>query len=343
LYTQFGEDIMPNEVLLALKKAFKYVYDQAYTHELFNLATELYIKENREKASPIWPLISPICPVVNRLIAHRFPSLLKHVLPIVTPRELAAREAKKRLRHEKVFKTEDFGVYHVTPCSAKMISISSPMFLETSYLDGAVGIHEVYDLVTKNLQHLEEEVMLHRSGGVGLGWGISGGEIAGLDEGNCLAVSGIQETIRYLEKIEMGLFREIEYFEFRTCLEGCIGGPLTVSDRYQAKHTLQRLVRLFGQEKRPKYASAQKAYEEGWFFAERKEPLLGEQEKRLGIREAIERQQRVEDLLQKLPGKECGACGSPDCQTFAEDVAEERVALAACIFLRQGKKEGDRP
>ena len=341
LYAQFGEDVMPNDILLALRKVFKYVYDQAYTHELCNVATELYIRENRGREDAIWPLISPVCPVVNRLIAYRFPSLLKHIIPVITPREIAARELKKRLYCESVFKTKEFGVYHVTPCSAKMISINEPMFLEASYLDGAMGINEVYEVVKKNLHEVDEDVMLHRSGGVGMGWSICGGEIAGLDEGSYLAVSGLQETVLYLEKIEMGLLNDIEYFEFRACVEGCIGGPLTVADRYEAKRTVQRLVRMFGQEKRLKFAQAQSAYKEGWFFSEVERKPLGGKPKPLSIAEGIARQERLEDILKKLPEKECGLCGAPDCRTFAEDVADGKALLKDCVFLGWEKKHGE--
>jgi len=341
LYAQFGEDVMPNDILLALRKVFKYVYDQAYTHELCNVATELYIRENRGREDAIWPLISPVCPVVNRLIAYRFPSLLKHIIPVITPREIAARELKKRLYCESVFKTKEFGVYHVTPCSAKMISINEPMFLEASYLDGAMGINEVYEVVKKNLHEVDEDVMLHRSGGVGMGWSLCGGEIAGLDEGSYLAVSGLRETILYLEKIEMGLLNDIEYFEFRACVEGCIGGPLTVADPYEAKRTVQRLVRMFGQEKRLKFAQAQSAYKEGWFFSEVERKPLGGKPKPLSIAEGIARQERLEDILRKLPEKECGLCGAPDCRTFAEDVADGKALLKDCVFLGWEKKHGE--
>jgi len=312
LYAQFGEDVMPNDILLALRKVFKYVYDQAYTHELCNVATELYIRENRGREDAIWPLISPVCPVVNRLIAYRFPSLLKHIIPVITPREIAARELKKRLYCESVFKTKEFGVYHVTPCSAKMISINEPMFLEASYLDGAMGINEVYEVVKKNLHEVDEDVMLHRSGGVGMGWSLCGGEIAGLDEGSYLAVSGLRETILYLEKIEMGLLNDIEYF-----------------------------VRMFGQEKRLKFAQAQSAYKEGWFFSEVERKPLGGKPKPLSIAEGIARQERLEDILRKLPEKECGLCGAPDCRTFAEDVADGKALLKDCVFLGWEKKHGE--
>ena len=332
LYAQFGEEVMPNEVLLALRRSFKYVYDQAYIHELYNVAVGLQIKENRDKEGAIRPMISPICPVVNRLIGYRFPSLVKNIIPIVTPREIAARELKRRLYCEKVFDTSEFGVYHITPCSAKMVSINKPMFLKSSFLDGALGINEVYELIKKNLRDLEEDMMLHRSSGVGIGWGVSGGEIAGIEEGNYLAVSGLQETIRYLEKIEMGLFNDIEYFEFRACPEGCIGGPLTVADRYEAKRTVAKFVRMFGQEKRLKYAQAQKAYQEGWFHGESK-AAPADTKDRLSLSKAIERQERIEEVFRMLPRKECSLCGSPDCRTFAEDVADGMVSLDHCVLL----------
>jgi len=332
LYAQFGEDVRPNDVLLALRKGFKYVYDQAHINELFNVATELYINEKRGKEGGIWPLISPTCPVVNRLIAYRFPSLLDNLIPIVTPREIAARELKRRLYCESVFKTEEFGIYHVTPCSAKMISINEPMFLENSYLDGALGINEVYEVVKKYIGKVDKTTMLHRSSGVGIGWGMSGGEIAGLGTGNYLAVSGIQEIFRYLEKIEMGLLKDIEYVEFRACSEGCLGGPMTAADKYQAKHTLQKLVRMFGVEKRIQYAQTKKAYEEGWFFCDRKRVPPERLKPRQSISEAIRRQEQVEKIFRLLPEKECGVCGSPNCRTFAEDVVDGRASLDMCLF-----------
>jgi len=334
LYAQFGNEVMPNDILIALRKIFNYVYDQAYAHELYNAVTELYIKGNRGKEESVWPLISPACPVVNRLIALRFPSLLKHLLPFIPPREVAAREMRRRFKEKKIFGDQEAAVYHISPCSAKMISIQAPMFTEKSYLSGALGINEIYDLVVKHLGDEDEDLILHVSSGVGVGWGMSGGEIAGLDDVACLAVSGMQEMIRYLEKIEMGLFRNIEYFEFRSCREGCIGGPLTVADKYQAKGILQKFGRMFGHGKRVRRSQVQRAYQEGWFLKETLEIGTVKGEKRLPIAEAIARQDRIESILRKLPGKECGQCGSPDCKTFAEDVADGQVKKESCFQLR---------
>jgi len=338
IYAQFGPDVMPNDVLLALRKmGFDYVHDQSYTSEMFNVAIELYVKENHKRGDSPWPLISPVCPVVVRLIMHRYPSLLKHIPPLATPREIVAREAKKRLSQKLGCPEEIIKVIHITPCPAKMICIKEPLFHEQSYLDAAVGISVIHDEVVRNLQEINEDKVLHHSGGIGLGWGMSGGEIAGLDM-NCLAVSGLQETIKYLERIEMGLLDDIEYIEFRMCTEGCIGGPLTVVDKYQAKHHLQRLVRMFGTEKRVKYEYVKQLYDKGWFYADRKffgDEAQGERD----IGAEIEKRDKIERLLRELPRKECGLCGSPDCETFAEDVIEGKAELDQCVFWEVDLRE----
>ena len=337
LYSQFGGDVMPNDILLALRRmGFNLVYDQGYTNEIFNVAVELHIKESRKKPGTPWPLISPICPVVVRLIAYRFPSLLKHIPPFLTPSEIVAREVKKRLSAKYGYKQKDITVYHITPCAAKMISMREPVLQTSSYLDRAIGIGHIYNTLKKNLHELTEDKVLHHSGGVGIGWGMTGGEIAGINA-DCIAVSGLSETIRYLEKIEMGLLHETDYVEFRICTEGCLGGPFAVADKYQAKHYLQRLVRMFGVEKRVKYEYVKGLYESGWFFTDQKAMPLAETSPTLSVTENIERQKRIDETLRLLPRKECGACGSPDCRTFAEDVMQGSVSLESCVFLSHEK------
>ncbi|MBN2126151.1 MAG: 4Fe-4S binding protein [Deltaproteobacteria bacterium] len=339
LYTQFGEGVMPNDILLALWKAFGYVFDLAYANEVFNAATELTIRQNRTTARRKWPLISPICPVVNRIIKYRFPSLLGHILPVATPREFVARALKKNLSEKGLFREEDSAVVHVTPCSAKMMSISSPLFFESSNLDGVLGITEIFETVRRNLGQEDQNIMLHWSSGVGIGWNMSGGEIAGLESGRYLAVSGIQETMSYLEKIEMGLLAGIEYVEFRACPEGCIGGPMTVADKYQAKHTVQRLRAMYGLEKRMTHEKIRQTYMEGLFFTDRDEPAPENGAGQASISSAIEKERAVDRFLRILPGKECGACGSPDCRTFAEDVIDGRASPEECVFSHQFKEK----
>ena len=200
-----------------------------------------------------------------------------------------------------------------------------------------MGINHVFETLKGHIQDLADDRVLHYSGGVGVGWGLSGGEIAGMNA-NCLAVSGLHETIRYLEMVEMGLLKDIEYIEFRVCKEGCIGGPFAVVDRYQSKRLVQKLVRMFGEEKRIKYKYVIRLYEEGWFSSDRDYAPWQSTPRQLSgseISDHIKRQKTVERVFQSLPGKECGACGSPDCRTFAEDVVDRRASPESCFYIRE--------
>ena len=335
LYSQFGEEYLPNDILLGLRKmGFPYVHDQAYTTEIYDYAMEIYIREQRRREDPPFPLISAVCPAVLQIILCRFPSLVPHIPPLATPREIVTREAKRRLAAKRGCAETDIKLLHIAPCPAVMIREEDPRSG-----DRAVGICTIHDELSKAMQEVEEDRVLHYSGGIGLGWGLSGGEIAGLDV-KSIAVSGVHETIRYLERAEMGLLDHIEYLECRICNEGCVGGPFTVADRYQTKQLIRRFVRMFGVERRIKRKYVQSLYREGWFQAEREIRPMAEEHPGPNVAERIEQERQVECILKKLPMKHCGVCGSPDCRTFAEDVVAGKTRLGKCIYLKsRGSKE----
>ncbi len=329
LYGQFKEGITPNDILMGLKHmGFGYVQDQSYFSEMFSVALELYIKENRKTGEVAFPLISPVCPVVESLIIHRFPSLLRHIPPLAIPREILAREAKRRLADNGAGPAEEVRVIHVTPCPAKTLSIREG----PSYVDDTIPISQIYDRLKNHIREVEEYSILHHSGGLGLLWGIAGGEVAGVGM-ECLAVSGLQETIRYLQKIEMGLLADIDYIELRTCTGGCPGGEYTVMDKYLAQHRLLKFVHDFGVEKRADTDFVKRMYEKGWFFTTAPSPERPAAAGGLSIADAIKREEKIEKIMKQLPGTECAICGCPDCRTFAEDLVDGKTPVESCPYL----------
>ena len=307
---------------------FRYPFDQSYTTEIYGFATELYIRELRRQDNPPFPLISAVCPAVIQIIASRFPSLLKHIPPLATPRELVVREARSRLAEKHACPPEEIDVLHIVPCPAIMIRESG-----SKTGDRVVGIGTIYDRLKRAILEVEEDRVLHYSGGLGLSWGISGGEITGLNA-KSIAVSGVHETIRYLERVEMGLLSHIDFLECRICTEGCVGGPFTVEDRYQTKQIVQKYMRMYGVERRIKQNWVKKLYREGWFRAKREILPIESENIDLTISEKIEQQKRVEAILKMLPQKHCGMCGSPDCRTFAEDVVAGKAELTSCTQFK---------
>jgi len=331
LYGQFGPDIMPNDILLALRKiGFDDVYDLTWSCEIISKAIEIFLEDKKHFRRPI---ISSTCPAVIRLIQIKFPSLIDLIIPIEYPRELAAKELKEKYSKKLNISKEKIGVIHITPCSAKLISIYDPPNREKSHVDGAIAINDIYGPLLKALREVrEDDTILHRSGGIGIGWGISGGEVNSLKYDYCIAVSGRKDTIKILEDVESGIISEIEYLECLVCPGGCVSGQLAVQNPHIAKANIKRLVKMFGEKSRVNEEKIKKLYKQGYFSFKKRfvpEPITPVAK---DPSQAIRIIKKREEILKLLPGKDCGACGSPNCRTFAEDVAKGMVDVNKCVF-----------
>ncbi len=53
------------------------------------------------------------------------------------------------------------------------------------------------------------------------------------------------------------------------------------------------------------------------------------------LSKAIEKMKAREELLQRLPRIDCGVCGAPTCQAFAEDVVLGRAKMGDCIIRQR--------
>jgi iron only hydrogenase large subunit-like protein len=335
LYAQFP-GVMPTEVLTGLQQmGFQHAMDMSYYIEMFQCATEEFIARNRITGHAPWPLISPYCPVVIHLISVKFPSLLPHVLPILRPVTLMAREVRKGIVKEHGVKDKDVILYHITANRS-----SYPH--EKSYIDRVLGINDVYAALARQVKKISKadpspfprDHFNNFAIGSSLMWAISGGEIAGINIDKSLAVSGVHETIAYLEKLELGLFKDLEYIEFRTCAEGCVGGGLTAVDKYLAKSTIQKMVRKFPSSRRLSREKILRFYEKGRFMAETSPTRLAQLLEPDKDPLSIDALQEIEGILERIQGLDCAACGAPDCRTFAEDVVRGRAALNDCLLLR---------
>ena len=343
LYAQFP-GVMPKDTLMGLRQmGFRHTIDMSYFLEIFHYATEEFIKRNRESNKAPWPLISPVCPVVVRLIAFQFPSLLPNVLPVLRPVALMAREVKRHIIPYYQETGDKVALYYINPCPTKMDPTCSNLDFQQGMPEIALGINEVFPKLAGYVEQIKESdvIPFHQTrfeyetcatGNASL-WGMSGGEIADMDIDRSLAVSGLKETISYLQKIELGLFKDIEYIEFRTCREGCLGGVLTAIDKYRAKSAVQKMVKLFGLGRRLPRENVLRMYEKGKFQTEKNPAklinLYGTKKEPLSF-EAL---QEIEKIMELLKGTDCAACGAPDCRTFAEDVVRGSTSLKSCLWL----------
>ena len=91
-----------------------------------------------------------------RLIQVAYPGMVGQLLPIEVQRELAGREAKRRYSEMLGFSRDEVAAIDVTPCQAKSISIVEPAEEVKSYLDGGVGISDVYNAILTYAQSSKE-------------------------------------------------------------------------------------------------------------------------------------------------------------------------------------------
>ena len=56
------------------------------------------------------------------------------------------------------------------------------------------------------------------------------------------------------------------------------------------------------------------------------------------ISEAMEKMAKINELIDTLPGLDCGMCGSPSCEAFAEDVVLSKAQITDCIFFMKNQK-----
>ncbi|MDI3480910.1 MAG: hypothetical protein PWQ97_565 [Tepidanaerobacteraceae bacterium] len=333
-YGQFKEGTSINSVLSALKKiGFDEIYEVPLAAEEVSIAIREYIKRHTD----IRPLISSSCPAVLRLIQVRFPELIKNVIPIKAPVEIAAKRAKEILVDRYGIKSEEIGVFFISPCPAKVTSVKQPIGADKSFVDGVLSIANVYAEVIKNLSDDEYESIFGRASGIGIGWGSAGGENQAIGGDNHLAVDGIHNCIGVLEEVELNKLSDIDYIECQACIGGCIGGALTVENQFVARVRIRRLFEKLGSKSSIDIKEVIDRLEKKYYDFEEK--ILPKPSLRLDedIAKAIQKMEQLERTLKELPGLDCGSCGSPNCRALAEDIVQGEANETDCLFKLRDK------
>ncbi len=336
LYAQFGTPATRVMVLAALGNAgFDDVFEVAVGAEIFSRHASIWLHDALKKGKR--PLISSACPVVVRLIQMKYPNLIDHLLPFDAPMEISARLAREQAREKTGLPDEQIGVFFISPCPAKRTAVVSPISSDNSYVDGVIAVSEAYPLILARLEKLESHQVAsfanrHLAGSSGVRWGYSGGEALSLDTERYLAVDGIHNVIAILEEVENERLKDIDFIEANSCTGGCIGGPLTVANRFSGK-SRQRGYIMAARDLARKHPGA--IYPAGQVQIDPwKKELEPNEALKLDkdIFKALQKYEQMEKITADLPGLDCGACGAPDCEALAEDIVRGEASETFCIF-----------
>jgi len=337
-YSQFGKGVLPSMVLLALKKiGFHDAYDAACASESVSIAIQEYL----DSVDSPRPLISPFCPAIVRLLQIRFPNLLDNLIPIESPMEIAAREAKHQKMKELGLKEHEIGVIYLTPCPAKIFAIKHPPRKKHSFVDGTIAISEIFPNVLHAINDVDEKDGEREVRGLGLGWPILGGQVASLKAEDCLAIGGLSDTVRIFEDIENGKLKDVQYIECHSCPTACVGGSLTVENPYIARGRVLRMVQRYGAKPCQNREKIRDLYRKNFFSLLGKVTAAPVPPLDSDISKALQKLHRRQQIYELLPKIDCGACGSPTCGAFAEDIVKGTARADECVFV--SKKRSDEP
>ena len=328
LYGQFPDLNDRNYVLTALKHiGFDDVFEVAVAADAVSAAMHMELVSNRIPR----PIISTACPAVLRTIRVRFPSLVPHLFDYRSPMELASRWSKRLAMQKTGLPLDKIAAIFISPCPAKATSAKNPVGTAHSSVDAVVSIADVYPVLLSAIKKITVPENLIQSSAIGVGWAVSGGEGAGSMDPNYLAASGVENTINILEALEDDKISNVDLIELNSCGAGCVGGVLTIENPFIARSRLQTLMRNTG----PVLPTSSCPIDDmRWENEIIYEPVL---QLDTDVNQAMIKLERINDLVQRFNGMDCGACGAPSCRALAEDIVQGVANEDQCIFVVREK------
>jgi len=337
-FGQFPEEISHNQIFNAiLANGFTHIYEVETGVELLANEFKAYIKSHPENK----PLISSFCPAIIRLVQVKFPALTDNIILLKPPLDITALYCRKELTDQGI-KPAEIGVFYITPCAAKIAAIKSPVGEDYSMITGVINMDTLYNKVYKYIRNdrsaRQPVIPHHPLSKMAQQWTLTHGE-ANHIPGRSLAIDEIHNVIEFLEKIENDEISDIDFLELRACDESCAGGVLLSANRFLVAERLRRHT--------PETNQATSA-EEG--INKYRDYLL----KRMNIHsinprsmmkldenmeEAMRKMDKSSQMLRCLPLTDCGACGSPNCQAFANDIAQGEAEIRQCFFIQKNREQ----
>lgn len=331
LYGQFGLEVDMNRVLNGFYQlGFDYVFDVGIAAELLSD----YQLDRLKSPETVKPMISTYCPAVIRLIQIRYPSLIENIINLESPLEVAGRIARQKIIEMTGLKDEEIGVFYITQCPATITSIRKPIGIEKSCINGAISIEGIYTKILRMYDDIPIKSNIQKCSGKGIGWAMVGGQSYAMGIDNYLAVDGIEEVVRVLDQFELGKLNDIDFFEGYACVTGCVGGPLNAENPFIAKTRVRKRSTKTDQDfNLEEYKQLPDEMLE-WHVDIEPFPVMKLDK---DFKKALNKMAKIEELLQILPGIDCGACGSPTCRALAEDIVMGRMTLDGCIVTNRKK------
>ena len=245
---------------------FDRVLEVGFGADLVSRAIIEYLKSSGARLPR--PVISSACPAVIRLIQVRYPGLVGNIMPMQSPMEITARYVKETAMRELGLPMPDIGVFFITPCPAKATVVKQPIGTAISYVNGVIAVRDMVNHIKMNFDKILPGTARYVSRRRGSGSDGAGARVKSTpwSISNRLAVDGIHQVSRVLEKIEDGGFQNIHFLEAQACVCGCVGGVLTAENPFIAKLKLDIVSEESGDGNREEFEKARNLIPREYYF-----------------------------------------------------------------------------
>ncbi len=329
VFGQFGNRVFPGMILRAFTGiGFSRVRDMGQGLAIYRRAVAGHLASGRADS----PAISSDCPAVVQLVQVKFPSLLENLVPVVPPFKIMA---------DRLGRTAEGGstgsLCYIVPCLAKARAATEVGNPARSY-HHAIPFTEVYPILRTQLQGREEEPFPEAGDPPSISaleWALPGGQSRAMGLEASLIVDGVSQVAEVLELAENGLLEEVPFIEAWSCRGGCLGGTLNVNNPFWARFQLLSWIRKDDARSQeiPDWGEDAKAYIMEQPFPPRAGMRLDED-----LQVAMGKLHRIDEVVKRFPGIDCGSCGSPSCLALAEDVVQGSARETDCICILQKAK-----
>lgn len=258
------------------------------------------------------PVISSLCPVVNELIALKYPMLEENLLPYRQPHEIAAKRVRERLKDRK-----NTGIFYFCECASKLLMAKYPYGNMEYETDHALAIVDIFPLIRERLS--EDSMPLHLCK-EGL---LTCNPMKIKDHEGILAADGYVKVNEILDMTEFGQMNELKGLYLYSCFNGCLGGHLLWGNSYLSGNHYEALAAgcdkpaaVLTEEELSVRSDAESGSESGSF------------------KDKLAFFRKVNEQLEQLPGYDCSACGMQTCRIMAEEIVRGNKTLADCHILK---------
>ncbi len=331
---QFPDKYKENHIYSALiKLGFTHVFEVEQPIQILIDSVKEFARENKENR----PLISGFCPAIVKLIQLRYPSLTDNVILRKAPHDLGAHYAIQELLKQGAQK-EEIGLFYVTPCCAKISAVKSPVVERESIVDGIINMNALYNKVMKVIDEAVVDDTSDQRKSItyeGILWSLTRGESIHFGD-RSMAIDGIHNVIKFLERLENDEVTGIDFLEMRACDQSCAGGIMMTGNRFLTVERLEHRAKRYPHTRDIDVSSLQLDLEKI------KYKLISDPVKPKPVfrfdsdrQKAIEKMNKAQRILCFLPGVDCGACGAPNCHALAEDMVNGRAKMSDCVFIQQ--------